>query len=257
MIKLEAIYRYPIKSLSGQALDKVQLRHNQPIIYDRHWALAHASSPIKSQMASWTFKHDFLNLCRDNKLAQLQSDFDEKSLKLSLSRKGRMLVQGRMDDAMGRMLIQDFLSNFLGAGSRSNPTIIEAAPDQHFQDHKHGYFSLINLASLQDLQDRVMRMPINKMRFRGNFYISGLKPWQEFDLVGQTIEFNQTRFKILEPIERCAATNVNIEHGQQAGTQDMNIPLGLRRALGHINCGVFLGLEQEGELSNHETARIA
>jgi uncharacterized protein YcbX len=37
------------------------------------------------------------------------------------------------------------------------------------------------------------------LRFRGNLYVSGLEPWEEFSLTGKTVRIGKTRLKLLAP----------------------------------------------------------
>ncbi|MFK7866145.1 MAG: MOSC domain-containing protein [Alphaproteobacteria bacterium] len=241
MITLEQIYRYPVKGLMGEALSEITLNADGGIPCDRQWALAHIASPIKGEAAPWATKQHFLNLSTDPKLIQLQTEFDEASQNLTILRKGRKLCQGKLNDPMGRMLLQNFLTSFLGSGSRSNPSIIQAkTPQDHFYDRQDERLSLINLDSVKDLEQRLVRAPIDPIRFRGNLYISGMKPWQELEMTGKMLKIGNVDFKIGAVIERCAAVNVNPQPGKNLGECDMNIPLALRRGFGHIACGVFI-----------------
>ena len=54
----------------------------------------------------------------------------------------------------------------------------------------------------------------------------------------------EVRFACAERIDRCAATNVD----PASGARDLNIPLALRKAYGHIDCGVLLGVTRGGAL---------
>jgi uncharacterized protein len=51
-------------------------------------------------------------------------------------------------------------------------------------------------------------------------------------------------FRVAERTDRCAATNVD----PASGVRDLNIPLTLRKAFGHIDCGVLLRVTRGGEL---------
>lgn len=255
-MQLNSIFYYPIKGLSGALLDKVQLKEEATIPYDRAWALAPAASQIKTKTAQWAFKDNFLNLSRDPKLAQLEVKFDIATKTISIFRKNRKLCQGKLDDNVGMMLIENFLSSFIDKGSRGNPHIIKCSDNDGFHDGKNSRLSLINLESIKDLEERVIRAPINPLRFRGNFYVEGLAAWSERDIIGKTIRFGDVDLKVTEVIERCAATNIAPSDTLNSGELDMNIPLALRRAFDHIECGVFVEVVKAGELSVGNLGKI-
>ncbi len=58
---------------------------------------------------------------------------------------------------------------------------------------------------------------------------------------------------MVEPIERCAAVNVNPEDGQR----DMNLVHDLERGFGHRNCGVLLRVIQGGNIAAKDHLQIS
>ena len=97
---------------------------------------------------------------------------------------------------------------------------------------------------MKDLE-RVTRSPVDPRRFRANVWIEGAPAWQEFDWVGREISIGRLRLKVVEPIERCAATNVNPDTAER----DMNIPLTLRRGFDHICMGIYAEVLNDGEIA--------
>jgi len=95
--------------------------------------------------------------------------------------------------------------------------------------------SIINLASVAAVATAVGR-PVDPLRFRANVYVTGWPAWYEFDLVGREIALGASaRLKIIKPIVRCAATNVDPD----TGMRDLSIPDTLLRSFGHADCGVY------------------
>lgn len=232
-ITLDQIYRFPVKGMGPDPLDQVSLTMGEGLPFDRHWAVVHGASSVDPAAPTWAKKVNFLCLSRDEKLAQLDIAFDEETRTLTVLRKGKQISRAKLDDHMGRTLLQTFLSGFMPDGPRGNPKVVEAPHGVAFTDMEEAKVSLINLASVKDVE-RVTREPVDPMRFRGNLYIDGLDAWKEFDWVGKRIRIGECVLEILMRIDRCAATNVNPE----TGVIDMNIPLSLRRGFGHIDCGV-------------------
>jgi uncharacterized protein len=105
--------------------------------------------------------------------------------------------------------------------------------------------SIINLASVAAVANVVER-PVHPLRFRANVYVTGWPAWHEFDLVGQEIALGASaRLKIIKPIVRCAATNVDPD----TGMRDLSIPDTLIRSLGHADCGVYGEVVAAGDIA--------
>lgn len=246
------ICRYPVKGLGADHLSEVALTSGHALPLDRRWAIAHAASKVDPAAPRWARKQEFLMLAKDEKLGQLGIAFEDETNTLTITRKGKQVSRGRLDDVTGRMLLQTFLSGFLPDGSRGNPRIVEAPPDQQFTDVPDPWVSLINLASVRDIE-RVARAPIDPLRFRGNLYIDGAPAWAESGWAGKVIEIGEAALEVVEPIERCAATNVD----PGSGAVDMNLPLTLRKGFGHIECGVYARVVRGGRIAKGDSARIA
>lgn len=247
-IRIAELYRYPVKGLSADALDSVAVRADRCFPCDRRWAIAHAASKLDSASPRWADKQNFLMLARDGVLARLVARFDDDTRVLEISRKGRVLSRGRLDDITGRMVLQSFLSGFLPQGPRGNPKIVEAPGGEQFTDVPEPLISLINLASVRDIE-RVARRPINPLRFRGNILIEGAAPWAEQQWPGTEISIAGITFHCESLIARCAATNIDPD----SAAEDINMPLTLRQGFGHIHCGVYLRARGDGTLTRGDT----
>lgn len=245
------ICRYPVKGFFADRLERADLVPGEGLPYDRHWAVVHAASSVDPAAPKWAKKANFLCLARDEKLGQLGAHFDEETKTLTVTRKGKQVSRGKLDDHMGRTLLQTFLAGFLPSGPRGNPKIVEAPQGVAFTDVEYAKLSLINLASVKDIE-RVAREPIHPLRFRGNLYIDGAPAWAEFDWVGKRVKIGGAVVEVLKKIDRCAATNVNPETGKV----DMNLPLQLRRGFGHIDCGVHMKVVEGGPIAPGDTVEI-
>lgn len=83
-ITLREIERYPVKGLCSETLNAEELTPGQSLPHDRCFALAHASSGFDRTNRSWMPKNHFLNLSRDEKIAQLSVSFDPARTQLTL-----------------------------------------------------------------------------------------------------------------------------------------------------------------------------
>jgi uncharacterized protein YcbX len=247
-ITIREIYRYPVKGLTPEARDDVEVQPGQAILGDRQYALALGSTPVEDQVGEWMPKSKFLMLMRNEKLAQLETVFDDATDTLTVLRGGRQVATGNLSDKIGRTLIEEFFSAFMGDEARGRPKVVQAAKGHALSDHAKPVVSIINAASLADMT-RVFGKELNPLRFRGNLLFDGLDAWAEFDLVGKTLKSGDVTMKVFDRIDRCAATNVN----PTTAERDQNIPKALMSAYGHIDCGVFAEVLTGGTLSRGDT----
>jgi len=232
-VTLRRIYRYPVKGMSAEALERVALDVGRRVPGDRRFAIAHGGSVGPEAGNAWRPRSDFLMLARNERLALVEARYDEASGTLTLLRGGRPVARGKLDEAAGRTIVEQFFAAFMKAELRGAPKLVEATVGG-FTDSRQGWLSLINLASVRDLE-RVVRAAIDPLRFRANLYIDGLEPWRELDWVGREIGIGGARLRVMEQITRCAATNVD----PATGARDLNIPLALRDGIGRSEMGIY------------------
>lgn len=248
---IASIHRYPVKGLSAEPLPRVHLSPGQGVPHDRRFAIAHGATVFDPKAPQWLPKTNFLMLMRDEKLAQLSVAFAPQTDLLTIGRGGKPVVQGKATDPMGRTLIGQFFAAFMGDAVRGTPRLLEATGHM-FSDVPEKYISLINLASVQDLE-RVVRQPVNPLRFRANIYLTDAPAWSEFSWVGREIAIGETRLRVTERINRCGATNVDPE----TAARDMNIPRALQKGFGHVDMGIYAEVLRGGGIATGDTVVIA
>lgn len=231
---------YPVKGLSPQPVDEAVLETGRCLPHDRRFAIAHGASRFDPAAPEWQPKRQFLMLMLNERLAALDTTFDPETGVLTIRRDGKKVARGNIETPIGRDLINQFFAAYMGREALGAPKLVEA-PGINFTDSRAKVVSLINLASLTDLE-RVTRRPVDWRRLRGNVMLEGMAPWAEFDLVGREIALGAARLKVVERIGRCAATNVDPD----TGARDMNIPKSLVTGYGHDDCGVYAEVVQGG-----------
>ena len=250
-INLASIYRYPVKGLTPEPLQKVVLSAGEGLPQDRRFALAHGSTRIDPTAPTWMPKSNFLMLARNERLARLRTRFDDTSGTLTIQRDGKTVASANIQEAAGRTVVEQFFAAYMGEEARGAPKLVEA-PGHMFSDTAAKVASIIGLASIRDLE-RVVRAPVDPRRFRANFYVEGGRPWEEFDWVGKVIRIGPTRLRVTKKIDRCAATNVDPDSGQR----DLNIPLSLQRGFQHIECGVYAEVLEGGPVAVGDSLTVA
>jgi len=83
------------------------------------------------------------------------------------------------------------------------------------------------------------------LRFRANVYFDGAVPWSELDWIESEITVGAARLRVISPITRCAATQVDPANAKR----DLDIVSTLERAFDHINMGVYAEVVTGGEIA--------
>jgi hypothetical protein len=245
-----AIYRYPVKGLSAETMDRVVLTPGECLPHDRRFAIALGSTRFDPEHPEWLPKTHFIMLMRDEKLAQLQTHFDVESGVLAIAENGWVLLRAQINAAKGCELVAEFFTNFLGDATK-RPLRVVAAPGHAFADARRKpkattdqYVALINRASLAALE-AAMGVPIDPIRFRANIYFDGLSAWSEHDWIDSEIVIGAARLRVISPITRCAATQVN----PATAERDLDIVAALEHSFDHTNMGVYAEVVAGGEIA--------
>ena len=78
-MRVEKIYRYPVKGLTAEAMEEVALSEGAMLPHDRRFALAQGDSPFDPANPTWLQKRHFGCLMANAKLALIHSAFDPRS----------------------------------------------------------------------------------------------------------------------------------------------------------------------------------
>jgi MOSC domain-containing protein len=232
--KIQSIYRYPVKGLSPEPLPRTELSAGKTIPFDRMYAIENGPSGFDPASPSYLPKQRFLMLMRNARLAELRTRFDQESHVLTIRAENREAARGNLRTPEGRAAIEHFFEEHCADELRGPPKVLQAA-DHSFSDVAKKVVSIINLASVADLENAT-GAPVHPLRFRGNLYLEGWPAWREFDLVGSEIAIGEkVRLKIVKRIVRCAATEVDPD----TGIRDLQIPRTLMQTYGHGDCGIY------------------
>jgi uncharacterized protein YcbX len=231
--RVAAIYRYPVKGLGPDRLESAELMPGRTIAGDRLYAIENGPSGFDPAHPAYFPKSRFLMLMRNERLASLRTAFDQATHTLAVTADGRE-TRGDLRTAEGRAAIEQFFAAFCADELRGPPKVLHA-PGHSFSDVARKVVSIINLASLAELET-ILGVPVHPVRFRANLYVEGWPVWSELDLVGREIAIGKNaRLKVVKRIVRCAATNVDPD----TGVRDLAIPDTLMKNLGHTDCGVY------------------
>lgn len=236
---------YPIKGLSGQALDEVQLTEARGFPLDRSFAFARHGSGMDPEKPTPMPKSRFHVLARDAALTKLQTRFDVDSKTLSIQHGETSLVFDCADlDGMAEA--SKFIASVTGKGADEAPTFIDGG-DIHFTDvcmtspqYMHAV-SIINLASVRAFSQAIGR-DVDPNRFRGNLLVDGWSPFAELESLDKEVTIGGATLRLLKRTQRCPATQVNL----QTATRDIDVPALLDETYGHSDMGVYAEVIEGG-----------
>ena len=233
---LAQIWRHPIKSHGAEALDEVTLREGECLPWDRTWAIAHEAA--KADGSTWSHCANFSRGAKAPALMAVSAAFDPKAETITLSHPDQPPLTVRPDDdpealvAWSRPLIPE--------GRATSARVVRVA-GRGMTDTPFPSISVLSLTSLKILSQK-LGQTLDPRRFRGNFWIEGLDPWEEFEWIGRTLRIGEAEMKVAERITRCLATAANPETGHR----DADTLGALEEGWDHRDFGVYAEVTQGG-----------
>lgn len=240
---IQAIYRYPVKGLSPQALRQTRLTPGGTLPADRLYAIENGPTGFDPAAPAYFPKQRFLMLMKNERLAALRTDFDEATHTLTIESDGREVVHADLRTPEGRLAVETFFRRYMAKELRGPPKVLFGARHS-FSDVAKKVVSIVNLGSVAALETSI-GATVNPLRFRANLYVHGWPAWREFGLLNREISIGKNvRLKVIKRIVRCAATNVDPD----TGLRDLEIPGTLMRSFGNMDCGVYAEVTTGGEI---------
>lgn len=239
---VERISRYPVKGLSPEHLDSVDLSPGEGLPHDRRFAFAQGDGDFDPDTPRWLPKRNFACLAVNARIAALHTAYDPPTGTLML-RLGSEGIVADLGSAAGRRDVAAWLTAYLGEEARGALRLAEA-PGHAFTDIPDKAVSIIGLPSIAALGE-AFDMVLDPLRFRANFLFSGAPPFAELDWVGREALLGKARLRIFKRIQRCAATEVNPDTAER----DARPPLWLRKQYGHADMGVYATVLEAGRVA--------
>lgn len=242
-MRIERLYRYPVKGLNAEALDGADVQPGGALPWDRAFALAHGDAPFDPAEPRFLPKSNFMCLLRHAGIAGLRAAFDPHGPTLAIHAPDGTSVAADPLTPDGRERIGTFLTAFLGPEARGTPRF-HHVPGHVFGDQRSPVVSLINLQTLAAFE-AAAGAERDAMRFRANIYFTGAAPWTEFGWVGQELQVGHARLRVTKRTVRCAAVEVN----PHTAERDADPIRELRRLYGHADLGVHAEVIEAGRIA--------
>ena len=167
--------------------------------------------------------------------------------KLSLKLNDKELISILLNDMEERSKLSDKLIEL--ENSLSKPIFLLKNTEFPFFDTSHSNnifnsMSLININSVKDFEKKINEK-VELQRFRGNFYVDGIKPWEELNWINKTIKINNVSFKVKKNIPRCVAINLK----PKTDDNSLNLLRLLKKTYNHFDMGIYLSALDDGKIS--------
>jgi ferredoxin-NADP reductase/uncharacterized protein YcbX len=238
---LKSITRYPVKGWPGQDMPRASLQIGCGIEYDRFFGISNGSSNIGA--TGWTPCQAFVRMTKNLQLPLFRANVDSEQHILELSAHGKKITVN-YENTESLKNANPFLASLFPEHEAQKLKLYRREQDLGWWDHEDAEISILNMASIASLE-RHAEQNVNAERFRGNFLLENLRPWEELSWIGKTIRIGDAHLQILRPIDRCKATSLN----PSTALADLNMPALLAKHTGHIFCGVYAKVIKAGVVS--------
>lgn len=241
--RVSHLWRHPIKGHGVEAVAGTTLEAGQTMPWDRVWAIAHDGARIDRTNRDWASCSNFSRGARTPELMAIRASLDESLGEVTLSHPERpQIVVDPDDPADAAALIAWLLP--LSDPSRALPAFVARAENRGMTDSDFPSVAILNASSLRALSQRVGK-PLAMERFRGNIWIEGLAPWQEFEWIGRDLRIGEAILSVRERITRCLATAANPDTGRR----DADTLGALEAGWGHRDFGVYAEVIEGGAVT--------
>ena len=222
MATVSRLYRFPVKGLTPEAVERVSLRADGAIEGDRVLGFLFADAG-EEQRPGWWPKASFVTMQNTPGLALVHAAYDEATHVFSLSHGGSEFASGdvqadedrlRLAKALGE-LVSGFDENPLAGHPERVPlNLVGDGSMPRFHDRTAHNVTLMGSASVAAL-DATIGGDVDERRFRMNVTIDGLDAWEDLSWIGSAVRIGGVEFAVTGPIVRCLATHANPETGER------------------------------------------
>ena len=250
-MKIKNLYFSPVKSLSFNNVDTLEIIKNIGIKNDRIFAFTNnlnfkdieliKNNPLNREIYKFLSLKKYPELNEYNFL--LENNF------LILESENNIILKTDIDNQHEVKILCSKLEDILP--NINNINLLKDNMNPFFDTMPNKSISLINLNSIKDFE-KLSKRQVEHERFRGNIYVEDLDKWEERKLVGKVLSINDIKFKVIKEIPRCSATNIK----PKASVINLNIPLNLKKIYNHINLGIYLDPLNNGKINKGDLIKI-
>jgi len=244
-----AIFRHPVKGFTPEPLERVDLAPGEGFPHDRIWAVENGPCGFDPAQPTFVPKSKFTVLAHIPRVAAARTRYDAATGVLHATGPDGAAFAGRLAEPPAREAFAAWLTDLLGEDAQGPLRVLDAPPTHRFTDHPLGQVSIINLASVRDLGQR-MGVELDPLRFRANLYVDGWPAWAENQWAGKRLMVGWAQAEVFKPIVRCTATHVD----PTSAERDLDVCKALFDNYGDLNCGIYVRVTAGGSVGRGDAA---
>ena len=244
-----SIHYCPVKSLSFQSIKSCDIKKELGMPNDRVFAFSRGIDLEKAKLLEKNPQDRKLNnfLTLKNSPTLNKYNFIYNNDKLTLTLKEQEIISISPNNSEERILLSSKLLEL--ESSLIKPISLLKNSDFPFYDTSSSNItfnsmSLINLNSIKDFEKKINKK-IEFQRFRANFYVDGIKAWEERNWINKIIKINNVSFKVEKNIPRCVAINLK----PKSDDSSLNLLQSLKKTYDHFDMGVYLTALDDGKIN--------
>ena len=244
-----SIHNCPVKTLSLQSLKSCNIKKNIGMTNDRIFAFSRGVNFEKAKLIEKNPNERKLNnfLTLKNSPVLNKYNFIYEKNNLTLTFKNKELISINLDNSEDLSLISEKLLEL--ETSLAKPIFLLKNSNFPFYDTTNSNnvmnsISLININSIKDFEKKINEK-VETQRFRGNFYVEGIKAFEERNWINKIIKINNISFKVQKSIPRCVAINLK----PKTDDNSLNLLQSLKKSYNHFDMGIYLTALEDGKIN--------
>lgn len=241
MADLVQIWRHPIKAHGFEALDTSDVKSNETLPWDRNWAVTHEATKAKD--GGWAHCANFSRGAKAPHLMAIAAKLDTDTATMTCSHPDLEALVFRPDDAEDVARFVDWIAPLMPTDRTATTGLIRAT-EQGMTDTSFPSISIGNLATLRVLE-QLAGQELDTRRFRLNFWVEGLAPYEELEWLGKDLTIGDVTFHAEDRITRCSSTMANPETGRR----DADPVAVMDKHWSHHDFGIALIAQADGKVS--------
>ncbi len=243
MAGIAQIWRHPVKGVGAETLDAVTLDAGRPMPGDRAFAILTGDA---EDTGAWQPCRNFARGCYGPSLMAVTAQTGQAGITFRHPDRPEITLDPARD---GARLVEWITPIY--PPERPAPHTVIPPPGEGMADAHYASISILGVSGLAQLS-KIAGTDMDPRRFRGNLWIDGLTPFEEFDWVGRSLRIGEAEFDVIERIGRCHATEAN----PNDGTRDIDTLALLRQNFGHTDFGVKARVTRSGRIATGDTVTL-
>jgi uncharacterized protein YcbX len=241
---VQSLWRHPIKGFTPERLTTAELVADACFPCDRLFAVEDGPSGFDTAAPVHISKQKFTVLAKIAAIARVRTRYDEVTGDLAADFDGKAPLRARLTEESGRRAFAAWLTEALDDEVSGRLNVLPAPGSHRFMDDPTGFVSIVNLASVADLSNKIGRA-LDPRRFRANLYVDHWPAWVENGASGGVLTLGGAEATVIKPIVRCVATHVDPDSGEKT----IDVVRALYETYGHRYCGIYVKIVRGGRVS--------